>query len=187
MASCHNYRHHRHVARVLLAAGRVGDDELARVGGEEAVGDVDGDALLALGDQPVDQQREIDALIAHMAVAAVGLQCGQLVVEDQLAVIKQPPDQRGFAVIDRAAGQKTQQGLGGLLVQPEPDIGVGSGKGGCGQSGHQKYPSCFFFSIEPMESLSISRPSRSEVRDACISMMISGSVAAEDSMAPVSG
>ena len=30
--------------------------------------------------------------------------------------------------------------------------------------GHQKYPSCFFFSIEPTWSLSISRPSRSEVR-----------------------
>ena len=38
-----------HVARVLLVARRVGDDELALVGGEEAVGDVDRDALLALG------------------------------------------------------------------------------------------------------------------------------------------
>ncbi len=45
-----------HVARVLLVAGRVGDDELALVGGEEAVGDVDGDALLALGGEAVDQQ-----------------------------------------------------------------------------------------------------------------------------------
>ena len=34
--------------------GRVGDDELALVGGEEAVGDVDRDALLALGGQAVD-------------------------------------------------------------------------------------------------------------------------------------
>jgi hypothetical protein len=51
-----------HVARVLLVAGRVGDDEFAAVGGEEAVGDVDRDALLALGGQAVDQQREIDVL-----------------------------------------------------------------------------------------------------------------------------
>ena len=50
-----------HVARVLLVARRVGDDELAPLGGEEAVGDIDGDALLALGGQAVDQQREIDA------------------------------------------------------------------------------------------------------------------------------
>ena len=39
-----------------------------RGGGEEAVGDVDGDALLALRLQPVDQQREID-VVAGGAVA----------------------------------------------------------------------------------------------------------------------
>jgi len=40
--------------------GVSGDDELAPFGGEEAVGHVDGDALLALGRQPVDEQREIE-------------------------------------------------------------------------------------------------------------------------------
>ena len=49
-----------HVAGVLLVAGRVGDDELALVGGEVAVGDVDGDALLALGLEAVGEQGEID-------------------------------------------------------------------------------------------------------------------------------
>ena len=49
-----------HVARVLLVARRVGDDELALVGREEAVGDVDGDALLALGREAVDEQREVE-------------------------------------------------------------------------------------------------------------------------------
>ena len=49
----------RHVAGVLLVARRVGDDErCAWLGGEIAVGDVDRDALLALGLEPVDQQRE---------------------------------------------------------------------------------------------------------------------------------
>jgi hypothetical protein len=33
----------------LLVAGRVGDDELALLGREEAVGDIYGDALFALG------------------------------------------------------------------------------------------------------------------------------------------
>ena len=51
-----------HVARILLVAGRVGDDELALLGSEEAIGDVDGDALLTLGGEPVDQQREVDRL-----------------------------------------------------------------------------------------------------------------------------
>src|SRR5439155_17936589 len=45
-----------HVAGVLHVAGGVGDDELAPGGGEVAVGDVDGDALLALGAQPVGEQ-----------------------------------------------------------------------------------------------------------------------------------
>ena len=40
-------------------ARRVGDDELALVGGEVAVGHVDGDALLALGLQAVHQQRQV--------------------------------------------------------------------------------------------------------------------------------
>ena len=38
-----------HVARVLLMAGRVDDDEPAPPGGEKTVSDADGDALLALG------------------------------------------------------------------------------------------------------------------------------------------
>ena len=48
-----------HVARVLHVAGRVGDDELRRAGGEVAVGDVDRDPLLALGAQPVGEQRQV--------------------------------------------------------------------------------------------------------------------------------
>src|ERR1039458_2035533 len=41
-----------HVARVLLVAGSVRDDELALGCGEIAIGDVDGDALLAFGPTP---------------------------------------------------------------------------------------------------------------------------------------
>ena len=40
----------------------------------------------------------------------------------------------------------------------------------------QKYPSRFFFSIEPASSVSISRPWRSDVVEAFISAMISSSV-----------
>ena len=66
----------RHVAGVLLVAGRVGDDELALRRGEEAVGDVDGDALLALGLQPVDQQREIDVVAVGAVLLEIALQRG---------------------------------------------------------------------------------------------------------------
>ena len=46
-----------HVARVLLVSRRIGDDELARRRGEIAIRHIDGDALLAFGQQPVGQQR----------------------------------------------------------------------------------------------------------------------------------
>ena len=50
--------------------GRVGDDELAQRRGEIAVGDVDRDALLALGDEAVGQQRQIERLCRAAATCA---------------------------------------------------------------------------------------------------------------------
>ena len=50
----------RHVAGILLMARRVGDDEFALVGGEGAIGDIDGDALFALSRQAVNQKCEIE-------------------------------------------------------------------------------------------------------------------------------
>ncbi len=55
----------RHVARVLLVARRVGDDEAPPRRREIAVADVDGDALLAFRLQAVDQAREIGAAAAR--------------------------------------------------------------------------------------------------------------------------
>ena len=46
----------RHVARVLLVAGGVREDELPPRGREVAIGDVDGDPLLALGAQAVGEE-----------------------------------------------------------------------------------------------------------------------------------
>ena len=57
-----------HVPGVLDVARGVRDDELAARGREVAVGDVDRDALLALGAQAVGQQRQV-----RVVVAAVGL------------------------------------------------------------------------------------------------------------------
>ncbi len=175
----------RHVAGVLLVARGVGDDELALVGRKEAVGDIDGDALLPLRGEAIHEQGEIDAFITDRAVPALLAEGSELVVEDELAVIEQSSDQGGLAVVDRAACQETQQALACLLRQPELEIGIGGadGRGGV----HQKYPSCFFFSIEPTLSLSMRRPSRSEVREACISMMIEGRSDAVERMPPLSG
>jgi hypothetical protein len=115
-----------HVARILLVAGRVGDDELALRAREEAVGDVDRDPLLALGRQAVDEQREINGAALRAVACAVGLDRGELVVEDLLALEQQPPDQRRLAVVDAAAGDEAQQVLGFLLAQPFGEIGRGT-------------------------------------------------------------
>ena len=95
----------------------------------------------------------------------------ELVVEDQLLLKQQTADEGRLAVVDRAAGQKPQSRKSG-----GPDGLV-----------HQKYPSRFFFSIDPASSVSISRPCRSDLVAARISAMMSSSVSASDSIAPVSG
>jgi hypothetical protein len=127
----------RHVAGVLLVARTIGDDELATIGVEKAVGDVDGNALLALGLQPVDQQREIDPAVLGAVAQAVGFERRQLVVQQQPGVVQQAPDQRALAVVDAAAGDETQQLLALVLFQIGGDGGIGVGRGGEGGA-HQK-------------------------------------------------
>jgi len=109
----------------LFVPRRVGDDELSAFAREEAIGDVDGDALLALGRQAVDEQSEIDLLALRPVALAVALERRQLVVEDLLGLVEQPPDQGRFAVVNAAAGDEAQQLL--LLLFGEPAVDVGRG------------------------------------------------------------
>ena len=111
-----------HVAGILLVPGRVGDDELALRRREEAIGDVDGDALLALGGEAVDQQREIDVAALRPDLLAVGLERRHLVVENLPRLVQQPADQRRLAVIDAAAGDEAQQLLGLLPLEIGADV-----------------------------------------------------------------
>ncbi len=99
-----------HVARVLLVARRVGDDELAPRGVEVAVGDVDRDALLALGPQAVGEQRQVDVAVA--APERGLLHVLELVLEDRLRVEEEAADEGGLAVVDRARGGEADE-LGG--------------------------------------------------------------------------
>ncbi len=57
-----------HVAGILLVAGAIDDHEAACLGVEIAPGDVDGDALLALGDETVEQQAEVGVRAAGRRV-----------------------------------------------------------------------------------------------------------------------
>ena len=134
-----------HVARVLLVTGCVGDDVLARRGREVTVCHVDGDALLTFGREAVEQQRKIEIAALRTALLGVDRERVHLVFEQHARFIQQAANQRALAVIDAAARDESQQALrSGRGLDP-------SGNGllwlqrGC----HQKYPSCFFFSIEP--------------------------------------
>src|SRR5690606_11950935 len=98
----------------------------------------------------------------------------QLVLVDQLRLVQQAADQRALAVIDAAAGDEAQQVLVLVGLQVTQDVLAGEVNG----VGHQKYPSCFFFSIEAAESWSITRPWRSELVVSSISWITSGSVVA---------
>src|ERR1700722_1345812 len=94
-----------HVARVLLMAGRVGDDELAASRREIAIRHIDGDALLSLSTQAIGQESEVDLAWRSRSLAFDGL---DLVFINGLCVIKQTPDEGGFAVVHAARGREAQ-------------------------------------------------------------------------------
>src|SRR3546814_209881 len=116
------------------------DDELALFRGEKAIGYVDRDPLLTLGGEAIDEQCEIDLLPLRADALRIAFERGELILEDHFGIVEQTPDQRGFAVINRTAGQKPQHRL--RLVEREirvdifrdQRIGLVSGYGG----GHQK-------------------------------------------------
>ena len=96
-----------HVARVLDVARAVGDDELALGGREVAVGDVDRDALLPLGAEPVGEEGQVDVVVA--APPADGLDVFELVLEDRFRVVQEASDQGRLAVVDAADGGEAQR------------------------------------------------------------------------------
>ena len=73
-----------HVARVLLVAWRVRDNELAAVGRKESIGDIDGDALLALRSQSIEEQGVVEFIATRADLARVGFEGRQLVLEQHL-------------------------------------------------------------------------------------------------------
>ncbi len=96
-----------HVARVLLVARCVSNDELAARCGEIAISNVDGDALLAFGAQAVSEEREIDyACVAAGGGFGDGL---ELVVVNAARIVEEPADESGFAVVDTSGSGEAQK------------------------------------------------------------------------------
>jgi hypothetical protein len=100
-----------HVAGELLMPRGVGDDELALRGREETIGDVDRDALLALGGKAVDEQRHVERSALCARLATVDLERRQLVLEQRVGVVEQPADEGRLAVVNRPAGEEAKQRL----------------------------------------------------------------------------
>ena len=95
-----------HVARVLHMARRVGDDEFPSRRGEVAVGHINGDALFAFGAQAVGEIGEIDLAAAGDVGGA--FQRLDLILHQRLRIVEQPADERGFAVVNGAAGVEAE-------------------------------------------------------------------------------
>ena len=90
-------------------AGGVCDDELTPIGGKESIGDVDGNSLLALGREAVDQQGEINILALGTDPLGVNFQDSKLVLVNHLRIVKQSSDEGRFAVIYTSAREESQQ------------------------------------------------------------------------------
>ena len=140
----------------------VGEDERPPRGREEPIGDVDRDALLALGAQPVGDCCEIHRSPARDVVDVIG--------EQRARVEQEAPDQGALAVIDRSRSRESQQlTMAGQLGGP-----------------HQKYPSRFRSSIAASEVRSSALVSpRSDTVAASVSAITDGMSAASDRTAPV--
>ena len=154
-----------HVAGVLFVAGRIGHDELALVCREKAVGHINGDALLTLCGQAVHQQGKVQLAPLRADFFGVCDQGFHLVFKQHLGFVQQATDQGTFAIIHAAAGDEAQQAFLFMDLEIFLDIFGNEIRYMC----HQKYPSCFFFSMDAAESWSIIRPCLSEVRVSSIS------------------
>src|SRR4029077_7277963 len=111
-----------------------------------AIGHVNRNALFALGAQTVSQQRKIHG--ARGAIDAAFLHSGKLILEHGLGVMKQPANQRRFAIIHAAGRRESQQ----LLLQVMMHEGLEAPSFRVRSQAHQKYPSRFLISIEPPSS-----------------------------------
>ena len=87
------------VLQELLVAGRVDDDVAPLRGLEEDLRGVDGDALVALGLQRVEQERPFELAAA---LVGRGLQLRELAFGQRVGVVQQAADQARLAVVDMA-------------------------------------------------------------------------------------
>jgi hypothetical protein len=109
-----------HVAQEFGVAGRVDQYHVAGHRAETDLGGVDGDALVALGLQRVQQERSFER---HPPPSTGRLQHFKLALGQAAGLMQQTPDQSGFSVIDMADNDNADLRPGGA---------VGFGRGSLG-------------------------------------------------------
>jgi len=114
-------------SRVLLVARGVGDDELALLRRVVPVGHVDGDALLALGLQAIDEQSEVGSVLRRTVARGVGGDGREVILVDHLAVVEEEADEGALPVIDRAARDETQELFPLVLLEAGDDVFTNEG------------------------------------------------------------
>jgi len=90
-------------------AGGIGDAEFAGGSGEEAIGDVYGDALLAFGVETVGEKGEVD--LAAAAVDLALFDSFDLVFVGTFGVEEEAADESALTVVNAAGGGEAEGGL----------------------------------------------------------------------------
>ena len=121
-----------HVAGVLLVAGGVGNDELAPRGGDVAVGNVDGDAPLALGAETIGKEGEIKDAGAG---ASLAFDRADLIFVDAAGVVEETADEGRLAIVDGAGSGEAEEVFRALGSEEGFDLegGISHFSGECGR------------------------------------------------------
>ncbi len=127
--------------------GSISHHECPTVGREVPVRDVDRDPLLAFSLKAVEDQCVVQLAALRANPPRVGLERCELILEQQLRFVQEPADERALAVIDASARDEAQKSS--AFVQVEIGLDLLLDRPGVSA---QKYPSCFFRSIDPDES-----------------------------------
>src|SRR6185312_12589265 len=142
-----------HVAQKFGVTGRVDQHDVARAGAEADLRGVDGDALVALGLQRIEQERPFER---HAAPRADRLQHLQLAFGQAAGLVQQASDQGGFTVVDMADDDDAD--LRSRRAVWHRRGAVRRGRDACGEdhvhgNAHTKYPSEIASDTQPLESV----------------------------------
>ena len=103
---------------------RVGDNELAARSCEGSIRDIDRDALLALGFESIDEQREIEFAALCPERFRITRCCCERIFVHRMHIVQKSSDERALSIINAAAGKETQDVLAFMLREVSINVGI---------------------------------------------------------------